>query len=62
MRCLTLRQVAKETGIRYEFLLEAVRSGALRAFVPPGMVKKHFVRDVEVERWLESMEQESNGK
>lgn len=50
MRCLTLRQVADETGIKYWAVLDAVRNGRLRAFVPPGLTKKHFVRDAEVER------------
>lgn len=60
MRCLTLRQVAKETGIRYEFLLEAVRSGELRAFVPQGMKRKQYVRTEELDRWLLAMEQADN--
>lgn len=60
MRCLTLRQVEEETGLEYRIVLDAVKSGQLRAFTPPGMVKKRFVRDAEVERWLESMEQADN--
>lgn len=60
MRCLTLRQVAKETGTRYEFLLEAVRSGELRAFIPQGMKRKQYVRTEELDRWLLAMEQADN--
>lgn len=60
MRCLTLRQVADETGIKYLAVLDAVRNGRLRAFVPPGLTKKRFVRDAEVERWLKAMEQADN--
>lgn len=62
MRCLSLRQVKEETGLDYRIILDAVNSGRLRAFTPPGMVRKRFVRDAEVERWLKAMEQESNGK
>lgn len=62
MRCLSLRQVEEETGLDYRIVLDAVKSGRLQAFTPPGMVKKRFVRDAEVERWLKAMEQESNGK
>ena len=61
MRCLTLRQVEEETGLEYRIVLNAVNSGQLQAFIPPGMVRKRFVRDAEVERWLKAMEQESNG-
>lgn len=62
MRCLSLRQVEEETGLEYRIVLNAVKSGQLQAFTPPGMVRKRFVRDAEVERWIKAMEQESNGK
>lgn len=56
MRCLTLREAARETGISYKTLLEAVRGGELRAFIPCGLSRKRFVRDNEIERWLREME------
>ena len=59
MRCLTLREAARETGISYKTLLEAVRGGELRAFVPFGLTRKRFVRDNEIERWLKAMEKAS---
>lgn len=56
MRCLTLREAARETGISYKTMLEAVRGGELKAFIPCGLTRKRFVRDGEVERWLQQME------
>lgn len=59
MRCLTLREAARETGISYKTMLKAVRGGELRAFIPCGLTRKRFVRDGEVERWLKAMEKAS---
>lgn len=59
MRCLTLREAARETGISYKTMLEAVRGGELKAFIPCGLSRKRFVRDNEVERWLKAMEKAS---
>lgn len=59
MRCLTLREAARETGISYKTLLEAVRGGELRAFIPCGLKRTRYVRDREIERWLKDMEEAS---
>lgn len=59
MRCLTLREAARETGISYKTLLEAVRGGELLAFIPCGLKRTRYVRDREIERWLKDMEEAS---
>lgn len=58
MRCYTLKQAASETGIAYKVLLAAARAGELKAFVPPGMKRKQYVRDAELDRWVRSLETE----